>query len=355
MRPFLAVFQDYCIMANIGLKGIDMLILAQIESLNKDGCKCYMTNEGFSKKFGDSESTIKRSLDKLEGLKLIKRKTITNTKGGHASKQRLIIIDEAGFKVALAQALTKVHNDPSSDEKLGSNITKLGSNVDEARFKNDPTKVHNDPIEDKLEEKKIRKKEGLFDSAKADSQSPTPANAGPPAAQPSHTFSFNEKYIIRSKLKSGIKKYNVIKDLKENHNIKITTKELDEIWDEYKGTDGLRKIKSLADQEKSTSAKQANLSAKDNKHYNEVNRLKEILEKIQFKYVDTKITLPDLINVYNNSYEEAKTQIDQSCKHDFTVDQMLKFLNKHIETSQTEINDILTLRKLWNQNRKEYV
>ena len=266
MRPFLAVFQDYCIMANIGLKGIDMLILAQIESLNKDGCKCYMTNEGFSKKFGDSESTIKRSLDKLEDLKLIKRKTITNTKGGHASKQRLIIIDEAGFKVALAQAISKVHNDPSlveddtgskvhnepsSDEKLGSNITKLGSNVDEAGFKNNLTKVHNDPIEYKLEEPFMRKKEGLFNPANAVSQSPAPADADPPAAQPSHNFSFNDKLIIRMKLKSGVKKFEVIKDLKNNDNINLTIEDLNKIWDEYKGSDGLRKLQELAEKEES--------------------------------------------------------------------------------------------------------
>ena len=266
MRPFLAVFQDYCDMANIGLKGIDMLVLAQIEALNKNGNKCYMTNEGFSKKFGDSESTIKRSLDKLENLKLIKRKTITNTKGGHASKQRLIIIDEAGFKVALAQAVSKVQNepsstednteswvqnDPSSDKKLGSNIMKLGSNVDEARFKNDTSKVHNDTIEYNSENPFLKEKGGLFDPANAGSQSPAPADADPPAAQPSLIFSFNDKLVIRMKLKSGIKKSEVIKDLKNNNHINLTIKELDQIWDEYKGSDGLKKLKELADKEKS--------------------------------------------------------------------------------------------------------
>lgn len=347
MRPFLSVFQDYCIMANIGLKGIDMLILAQIESLNKDGCKCYMTNEGFSKKFGDSESTIKRSLDKLESLKLIKRKTITNIKGGHASKQRLIIIDEAGFKVALAQALTKVHNDPSLveydieskvhndpslDEKLGSNITKLGSNVDEARFKNDLSKVHNDPIEYKLEEPFIRKKEGLFDPADAGSQSPATANADPPAAQPLHNFSFNDKLIIRMKLKPGVKKSEVVRDLKNNDNINLTIEDLNQIWDEYKGSDGLRKLKELADkeeadlksQQKQDKALQRKLthldelmSALDNRGVMATDD--EVIAKCKEFYYSNrpdkyKWSCKDLIEIVNNQHSKINDTFDSVVK-----------------------------------------
>ena len=347
MRPFLAVFQDYCDMANIGLKGIDMLILAQIEALNKNGNKCYMTNEGFSKKFGDSESTIKRSLDKLENLKLIKRKTITNTKGGHASKQRLIIIDEAGFKVALAQAVSKVQNepsstednaeswvqnDPSSNKKLGSNIMKLGSNVDEARFKNDTSKVHNGTIEYKLENPFIKEKKGLFDPANAGSQSPAPADADPPAAQPIYSFSFKDKLIIRMKLKSGIKKSEVIKDLKNNNHINLTIKELDQIWDEYKGSDGLKKLKELADKEKSDledqqkqdKALQRKLTGLDDLMFALGDRgvsasKEEVISKCREFYLSNrpdkyKWSCKDLIEIVKSKYSELDNTFDSVVK-----------------------------------------
>lgn len=124
---FLAVNKNYF---SMGLKSIDLLIIAQIEEFKRNGFECYMTNEQFSDLFGESVSTIKRALDKLEAKGIIKRTTHTVNNNGQKSKQRIL-------------SISKVQNEPTF---------KQGSNNTEARFKNEKSKVHNEPIKDNIKE-----------------------------------------------------------------------------------------------------------------------------------------------------------------------------------------------------------
>lgn len=124
---FLAVNKDYF---SMGLKSIDLLIIAQIEEFKRNGCECYMTNEQLSDMFGESISTIKRALSSLETKGIIKRKTSTVSNNGQKSKQRIL-------------SISKVQNEPTF---------KQGSNNTEARFKNEESKVHNEPIKDNIKE-----------------------------------------------------------------------------------------------------------------------------------------------------------------------------------------------------------
>lgn len=73
-----------------GLKSIDMLILAQIETCNYNGTVCCTTNQQFSEMFGESDSTIKRALNKLEELNLIHKEIIYVDGNGRATKQRIL-------------------------------------------------------------------------------------------------------------------------------------------------------------------------------------------------------------------------------------------------------------------------
>ena len=129
---FLAVNKDYF---SMGLKSIDLLIIAQIEEFKRNGCECYMTNEQFSDLFGESVSTIKRALSSLETKGIIKRKTSTVSNNGQKSKQRIL-------------SISKVQNEPTF---------KQGSNNTEARFKNEESKVHNEPIKDNIKDNNIYK------------------------------------------------------------------------------------------------------------------------------------------------------------------------------------------------------
>lgn len=124
---FLAINKEYF---KSGLKSIDLLIIAQVEEFQRNKCECFITNKQFSEMFGESESTIKRSLDKLEEMGIIKRKTITNGNGSNKSRVRTLSICKARFKM-----------------NLGSK--EQGSNIEEARFKNEISKVHNEPIKEK--------------------------------------------------------------------------------------------------------------------------------------------------------------------------------------------------------------
>ena len=96
---FLAVNKNYF---SMGLKSIDLLIIAQIEEFKRNGFECYMTNEQFSDLFGESVSTIKRALDKLESKGIIKRTTHTVNNNGQKSKQRIL-------------SISKVQNEPIKD------------------------------------------------------------------------------------------------------------------------------------------------------------------------------------------------------------------------------------------------
>ena len=132
---FLAVDKRYF---NSGLKSIEMMIASQIEEFKRNGKQCYLTNKQFAEMLGESESTIKRELDKLEGLNVISRDTKTVKGNGRANKQRTISINEIDK--------WKVQIEPGSNAMVG-------SNVDNGRFKSSQCKVQNEPIKDNLKEK----------------------------------------------------------------------------------------------------------------------------------------------------------------------------------------------------------
>ena len=131
MDNFLSINKKYF---NIGLKSIDILILSQIEEYQRNNCECYITNQQFSDMFGESISTIKRSIDKLEQKGMLERKTRSRTDNGKKSKERTLNV-------------IKVHSELNFKNKQG-------SNVEQARFKNEKSKVHNDLIKENKKEKK---------------------------------------------------------------------------------------------------------------------------------------------------------------------------------------------------------
>ena len=131
MDNFLSINKKYF---NIGLKSIDILILSQIEEYQRNNCECYITNQQFSDMFGESVSTIKRSIDKLEQKGMLERKTRSRTDNGKKSKERTLNV-------------IKVHSELNFKNKQG-------SNVEQARFKNEESKVHNEPIKENKKENK---------------------------------------------------------------------------------------------------------------------------------------------------------------------------------------------------------
>ena len=131
MDNFLSINKKYF---NIGLKSIDILILSQIEEYQRNNCECYITNQQFSDMFGESVSTIKRSIDKLEQKGMLERKTRSRTDNGKKSKERTLNV-------------IKVHNELNFKNKQGSDAKKV-------RFKNEESKVHNEPIKEKKKENK---------------------------------------------------------------------------------------------------------------------------------------------------------------------------------------------------------
>lgn len=151
---YLQVSKDY---RGSGLKSIEQLIISQIDEFDRNGLECYATNEQFSEWFGESVSTIKRTLDKLEELDIIERNTTFIKGKGRSNRMRTLALkDKKQWKVQI---------EPSNAME--------GSNVDDGRFRIQQWKVHSEPIKDNLKEKK---KDNLLEDANASkgASHPTP-------------------------------------------------------------------------------------------------------------------------------------------------------------------------------------
>ena len=73
-KLFLKVDKD---LFNSGLNPIEILVLSQIIEFESNKVQCFMTDAQFAENFGVSAKTISRTLDKLEELGYIIRKTTT--------------------------------------------------------------------------------------------------------------------------------------------------------------------------------------------------------------------------------------------------------------------------------------
>jgi DNA-binding Lrp family transcriptional regulator len=132
-NKFLAINKNYF---DIGLKSVDILIIAQIEEFQRNHRECYITNKQFSEISGESEDTIKRSLRKLEKMNVIKRNTTFIEGNGKANRRRTLTLNNPGE--------WKDHIAP----------TKMDSaEVDDGRCKKDKWKVQNAPIKDNIKDK----------------------------------------------------------------------------------------------------------------------------------------------------------------------------------------------------------
>lgn len=155
MGVFLQVNKDYM---GLGLKSVDLLIISQVEEFTRNRNQCYVTNKQFSDMFGESESSIKRAIDKLVKANIIHRDTIFVQGNGRANKQRVLNIN--------SRKKWKVQNDLTKKME-GSNFEMEGSKSDDGRFKNDQWKGQNDPIKDNKNINKIKIKynsDFVFDS-----------------------------------------------------------------------------------------------------------------------------------------------------------------------------------------------
>lgn len=143
----------------LGLKSLDILILSKISSFIRNGKSCYISNKKLSELFGESESTVKRSLDRLESKGIIKRQTSTVSGNGRANKRRYITLNDRGEWDVKDPCAEECSDDaevsvslPIADEVI------LNPATCDGRFTEDVCEVHNEPILDKGEEKYIKEK-----------------------------------------------------------------------------------------------------------------------------------------------------------------------------------------------------
>ena len=104
---FLAVNKQYF---DLGLKSLDVLILAQINEFNRNDCECYVTNQQLSDLFNESVRTIARVLDRLEGLNFIKREIVIRKEFGRANRFRVMSVNNDIIKASVKFSNCKCQN-----------------------------------------------------------------------------------------------------------------------------------------------------------------------------------------------------------------------------------------------------
>lgn len=143
---------DFIKQPNLKLKSRDILLLAQIEEFYRSNNPCFMSNKTLAENFGESESSIKRSIDHLVALGFITRDTSFRSDKGQASKIRNLFFNKEAVDKYLTMSQTK------SDGKVQNDV-KQRSNTEEAKPKSHASKVHNEPIKDNKKEKLKNKTE----------------------------------------------------------------------------------------------------------------------------------------------------------------------------------------------------
>lgn len=206
MGIFLQVNKDYM---GLGLKSVDLLIVSQIEEFTRNGNQCYVTNKQFSDMFGESESSIKRAIDKLVKVDIIHRDTVFVQGNGRANKQRVLNINNRKkWKVQNEPTITecKVQNDLTKKME-GSNFEMEGSKSDDGRFKNGQWKGQNDPIKDNKNINKIKIKDNSNFNLNSDFDLKDDSNSNLDSS-----VSIEKKRIVINLFKKGGVKYKVIKE-----------------------------------------------------------------------------------------------------------------------------------------------
>lgn len=130
---FLAINKEHL---GRGLRSVDIMILAQIEEFQRNQCDCYVTNQQFADMFGESESTIKRSVKRLEDMNVINRNTTFVGGNGKGNRRRLLEVNRPD-KWKIQYDFTEMEG---SENAFG-------------RVKSDEWKDHNGPIKNKEKDK----------------------------------------------------------------------------------------------------------------------------------------------------------------------------------------------------------
>ncbi len=208
---FLAIDKKYF---GSGLNSLDLLIVAHIEEFQRNGCECYITNEQFCDMFGENINAVKRSIKKLEDMKLVVRHTTFVSGNGRANRQRTLSINKKW----------KAHIEPTKIME--------GSKSCDGRLKSGEWKAHNEPIKDN---KKIIK-----DNEESSTISPeeketivveepiSPEVETPSLGRRIRDLSPMEADEIKAKLRAGVRYLDIEKEYRMQRGM-ITSK-FDENW-----------------------------------------------------------------------------------------------------------------------------
>jgi len=133
-NKFLAIDKRYF---GTGLRSLDLLIVAHIEELQRNGCECHFTNQQFCEMFGEDINAVKRSIKKLEDMGVITRCTTFIKDNGRGNRQRRLNINHQ-WKAQCEPTITEwmAHNEPSisPEEKDGVSVAEIAGSPAKKTF-----------------------------------------------------------------------------------------------------------------------------------------------------------------------------------------------------------------------------
>lgn len=146
-----------------GLKAIDILIAAKVQEFGINGLECYISNESFSKMFGESVSTVRRSIERLIKLNILTKKhgyVSGRSRSNHLRMLRMVPMLEWKIDFGEEDSIdidNGVLNMNSPKESEDNGVLTESSPSSNGVFKSDEWSVHREHLIDNRKDNRLEK------------------------------------------------------------------------------------------------------------------------------------------------------------------------------------------------------
>lgn len=157
-----------------GLKAIDILIAAKVQEFGINGLECYISNESFSKMFGESVSTVRRSIERLIKLNVLTKKhgyISGRSRSNHLRMLKMVPMSEWKIDFDKEDSNDTDNgvlnmNSPKESEPFEENgVFTENSPSSNGVFKSDEWSVHREHLIDKEKKNNIKENNTLADAS----------------------------------------------------------------------------------------------------------------------------------------------------------------------------------------------
>lgn len=143
-----------------GLKAIDILIAAKVQEFGINELECYITNETFSEMFGESVSTVRRSIERLIKLSILEKShgyVGGYGRGNYRRTLKMLPMSNWDIELSKSDDDNGVFYMSSPSEENDNGVFTESSPSDNGVFKSDEWGVHIEQLIDNKKDNNTRK------------------------------------------------------------------------------------------------------------------------------------------------------------------------------------------------------